>query len=1065
MIISNDNKYRGQQGQALKLDEYSNVELPFIEQLKQLGWDKEHNEVIQLQLQQKPEDSYRTSFAQVLLVPKLAEALGRINPFLTSAQIDEVVRKLSSFTSSNLIENNERVLSLLLENTTVGHNEQTGELSPTVKYIDFDNPSNNTFTAISQFKINIAGTEKHILPDIVLFINGIPVVVVEAKSSKVKEPIDEAIDQLLRYSEQRDAADEGCKELFYYNQFVITTCRTEARFGSITTHNKKHFYRWTDPYPLTLNDLAHGQSSPNDQQRLVAGMLAPQNLLDIIRVFTVFQVNDKGYKIKVVGRYQQFRAVKLATQRLLEGKNNKERGGIIWHTQGSGKSLTMMFMVRQMKLITKLASWKIVFVTDRTQLEEQLSSTGKSIGFNIKTAEYINPKTTPNGKSLKELLSSDNSDMIMAMIHKFQENGDLEGLGIFPVLNQSPNILIMTDEAHRSQFSMLAANLDRALPNATSIGFTGTPTDKTEQKYKDYIDKYTMREAIDDGVTLEIVYEGITHNAEVEDKQGMDAKFEDVFSDYNLTERLQILGFGTKDAYMESEVTIRDKAKHMVNHYLENIFTNGFKAQIVANSREAAVRYKVFIDEAIKEAFNDQVTYNFTKEDKEIISKLEIAVVISGSHNDKPHIKAFTNSSYHEKSIKRFKLPFGSTDEDDKSIDGNVGFIIVNNMLLTGFDAPIEQVMYLDRVIVEHNLLQTIARVNRVGPKGKEVGFIVDYVGVGHHLKRALDNYAEKEQQEIIDCLRDDKELFDALQLAYDDIMDFLKKYGLEDLQDSDAFFDTFYDEDVRYEYIKLFNKLTTAFNNVLPDKKALDYFRDYKSFAEINNLAQRHFMDERFSMKGIPPKLRKLVDEFLVSKGIEQTIEPISIISEDFGKDVKPYKSEKSQAAQVEHAIRHYIDINLDEDPELFASFSKQLHDILEEFKGNWKKIYEELLKLREKIKDREKEITYGLDRKKQMPFFRIFKKDLFDNRDLDEDEIAKMVALTQDISNTISTEIRLKGFWNSVPAQNKLKEELKKILISKEYFQMPNMFTKHSEIISRLLEHSKKNHSTIIG
>lgn len=1065
MIISNDNKYRGKQGQVLKLDEYSNVELPFIDQLKQLGWNADNNEVIQLQLQQKPEDSYRMSFTQVLLVPKLSEALEKINPFLTSPQIDEVIRKISSFTSSNLIENNERILNLLLENTTIGHNEQTGELSPTVKYIDFDNPQNNTFTAISQFKINITGTEKHILPDIVLFINGIPVVVAEAKSSKVKEPIDEAIDQLLRYSEQRNAANEGCKELFYYNQFVITTCRTEARFGTITTHNKKHFYRWTDPYPLTLNDLEHGQSSPNDQQRLVAGMLTPQNLLDIIRIFTVFQVNDKGYKIKVVGRYQQFRAVKIATKRLLGGINNKERGGIIWHTQGSGKSLTMMFMVRQMKLITKLASWKIVFVTDRTQLENQLSSTGKSIGFNIKTAEYINPKTNPNGKSLKELLSSDNSDMIMAMIHKFQENGDLEGLGIFPVLNQSSDILIMTDEAHRSQFSMLAANLDRALPNATSIGFTGTPTDKTEQKYKDYIDKYTMREAIDDGVTLEIVYEGITHNAEVEDKEGMDAKFEDVFSDYNLTERLQILGFGTKDAYMESEVTISDKANHMVNHFLENIFTNGFKAQIVTNSREAAVSYKVFIDKAIQEMISALEHNNPMLIDIEMLKKVETAVVISGNHNDKPHIKAFTNNSYHDRAIKRFRLPFGSTDEDDKSIDGNVGFIIVNNMLLTGFDAPIEQVMYLDRVIVEHNLLQTIARVNRVGPKGKDVGFIVDYVGVGHHLKRALDNYAEKEQQEIIDCLKDDKELFDALQLAYDDIMDFLKKYSLEDLQDSDAFFDTFYDEDVRYEYIKLFNKLTIAFNNVLPDKKALDYFRDYKSFAEINNLAQRHFMDERFSMKGIPPKLRKLVDEFLVSKGIEQTIEPISIISEDFGKDVKPYNSQKSQAAQVEHAIRHYIDINLDDDPELFASFSKQLEDILEEFKGNWKKIYEELLKLREKIKDREKEVTYGLDRKKQMPFFRIFKKELFDNRDLSEDEITQMVSLTQEISNTITTEIRLKGFWNSVPAQNKLKEELKKILISKEYFQIPNMLGKHIELISRLLEHSKKNHFTIVG
>ncbi|AJW63102.1 Type I restriction enzyme EcoR124II R protein [Elizabethkingia miricola] len=1065
MIVSNDNKYRGQQGASLKLDEYTNVELPFIEQLKQLGWDTDKNEVVQLQLQQTPEQSYRTSFSQVLLIPKLKEALETINPFLTSIQVEDVIRKISLFSTPNLIENNEQILHLLLENTTVGRNEKTGELSPVVKYIDFENPQNNIFTAISQFKINIAGTEKHIIPDIVLFINGIPLVVVEAKSAKVKEPIDEAIDQLLRYSEQREANDEGCKELFYYNQFVITTCRTEARFGTITTHNKKHFYRWTDPYPFTLNDLAHGQSSPNDQQRLVAGMLAPQNLLDIIRIFTVFQVNDKGHKIKVVGRYQQFRAVKLAIDRLLTGKNNKERGGIIWHTQGSGKSLTMMFLVRQMKLIPKLMSWKIVFVTDRTQLESQLSDTGKSIGFNIKSAEFINPKAVPNGKSLKELLSNDNSDMIMAMIHKFQENGDLEGLGIFPLLNQSPNTLIMTDEAHRSQFSMLAANLDRALPNATSIGFTGTPTDKTEQKYKDYIDKYTMREAIDDGVTLEIVYEGLTHNAEVEDKEGMDAKFEDVFSDYNLSERLQILGYGTKDAYMESETTIRDKANHMVEHYLENIFTNGFKAQIVANSREAAVMYKTFIDKAIKNTISKLEEHNPMLINIEMLKNIETAVVISGSHNDKPHIKAFTNNVYHKRAIKRFKLPFDSTDEEDTSIDGNVGFIIVNNMLLTGFDAPIEQVMYLDRIIVEHNLLQTIARVNRVGPKGKDVGFIVDYVGVGHHLKRALDNYAQKEQEEIIACLKDDKELFDALQLAYEDIWEFLKKYGLEDFEDTDAFFDTFYDEDIRYEFIKLFNKLTTAFNNVLPDKKALDYFKDYKSFAEINNLAQRHFLDERFSMKGIPPKLRKLVDEFLLSKGIEQTIEPISIISDDFQKDVRPYKSEKSQAAQVEHAIRHFIDINLDEDPELFASFSKQLEDILEEFRGNWRKIYEELLKLREKIKDREKEVTYGLDRKKQMPFFRIFKKDLFDNKDLTEDEIAKMVALTQDVSNTIATEIRLKGFWNSVPAQNKLKEELKKILISKEYFQLPNMLKKHIEIISRLLEHSKKNHFTIIG
>ncbi|MEZ7494418.1 HsdR family type I site-specific deoxyribonuclease [Leeuwenhoekiella aequorea] len=1060
MILSNDNKYRGNLGSTLKLDEYSHVEKPFLEQLAGLGWD-----VLELQMQQQPEQSFRTSLSEVVLKPKLREALVKINPFLTDAQVDELERKITTFQKNSLLENNQQVLHYLLENTTVSKNEQTGELSPTVRFIDFENLENNSFTAISQFKVVVTGTDHHIIPDMVLFVNGLPLVVVEAKSSKVKEPIPEAIDQLMRYSEQRGDTGEGNKELFFYNQFLVTTCRTEAKFGTITTKIEKHFYRWTDPYPKTLNDLVHGKSSPNDQQRLVAGMLDPRNLLDIVRVFTAFKTDDKGRKIKVVGRYQQFRAVKIATQRLIEGKNPIERGGIIWHTQGSGKSLTMMFMVREMKLRPELMSWKIIFVTDRTQLEEQLSDTGQSIGFTIKSANFINPKNPANGQSLKELLSNDNSDLVMAMIHKFQENGDLTGLEIFPELNKSSNILVMTDEAHRSQYSLLAANLDRAMPNATSIGFTGTPTSKTEKKYKDYIDKYTMRQAIDDGVTLEIVYEGFTHNAEVEDQKGMDDKFADVFSDYQLTERLQILGFGSRDAYLDNMNTIKEKAKSMVNHYVEHIFSGGFKAQIVANSRIAAVRYKAAIDEALKNKIAELFVDNPMLVNMEILQTLETAVVISGSHNDELEIKAFTNGDYHKKSIKRFKLPFGSTDEEDKNVNGNVGIVIVNNMLLTGFDAPIEQVMYLDRVIVAHNLLQSIARVNRVGPEGKDKGFVVDYVGVGHHLKKALDTYAEKELQEIIDCITDDDAELSELIKAHKDIWNFLKVYDLEDLLDSDAFFDVFYDEDIRFEYIKLYNTLTSCFNNVLPRKEALDFFNDWKAFTEINALANKHFRDGRFSMKGIPPKLRAIADEYLISKGIEQKVAPISIIADDFFDKVKTKKRTKTKAAQVEHAIRHFIDINIDEDPELFASFAKALEEILKNFKGNWKVIYEELEKLREKIRNREKEETYGLDRKKQMPFFRIFKAELFDNRDLSEDEIARNVSLTQHIFNMVANEIRLTGFWDSTPAQLKLKAELQKMLLSPEFKDLPNIIIKRSEIISRIMELAKTNHFKIIN
>jgi len=243
MILSNDNKYRGNLGNTLKLDEKSTVEKPLLDQLIGLGWNSGDNEVIELQMQQTPKQSFRSSFLEVVLLPKLKASLKKINPFLTDNQLDEVVRKITTFTKSSLIENNQQVLNLLLENTTVSKNEQTGELSPTVRFIDFDNKDNNIFTAISQFKVKISGTDHHIIPDVVLFINGLPIVVIEAKSPKVKEPIPEAINQLLRYSEQRGITGEGNRELFYYNQFIITTCRTEAKFGTISTHTPKYFYR------------------------------------------------------------------------------------------------------------------------------------------------------------------------------------------------------------------------------------------------------------------------------------------------------------------------------------------------------------------------------------------------------------------------------------------------------------------------------------------------------------------------------------------------------------------------------------------------------------------------------------------------------------------------------------------------------------------------------------------------------------------------------------------------------------------------------------------------------
>jgi len=426
------------------------------------------------------------------------------------------------------------------------------------------------------------------------------------------------------------------------------------------------------------------------------------------------------------------------------------------------------------------------------------------------------------------------------MIHKFRETDLAEA---FPELNASPNILVMTDEAHRSQYALLGANLDKAIPNAARIGYTGTPIDKTERVFGDYIDKYTMRQAIEDGVTLEIIYEGRTHNAEVVDNTGMDTAFADVFSDYNLQQRLEILGYGSRDAYLEAESTIAAKARDMVAHYLEHVFPNGYKAQVVATSREAAVRYKAAIDTALKEAIERLTTDNPLHIDLDRLWKLVADVVISGSHNDLPHLKEFSDSSRHERTIKSFKLPFGGEDE---GVTGDIGIVIVNNMLLTGFDAPIEQVMYLDKVVIEHNLLQAIARVNRVSGATKEKGYIVDYVGIGHNLKKAIDIYDEKEQQEVLDTLSFPEDELRELQADFKAVTGLLNKHGLTDLNDHDAFFDLFYDEDIRFDFMIAFKKLTRSLNLVFPAKEALEYLPVYNALTEINVLAGRHLDDQQ---------------------------------------------------------------------------------------------------------------------------------------------------------------------------------------------------------------------------
>lgn len=440
-------------------------------------------------------------------------------------------------------------------------------------------------------------------------------------------------------------------------------------------------------------------------------------------------------------------------------------------------------------------------------------------------------------------------------------------------------------------------------------------------------------------------------------------------------------------------------------------------------------------------------------------------VVISSGHNDLPHIKAHSESHKNKEKIDSFKVPFG---ESKDGIVGNVGILIVCDMLLTGFDAPIEQVMYLDKIIMQHNLLQAIARVNRVYDEDKKKGFIIDYVGIGHHLKTALDIYFEKEKEEIISCIQDSTELFQELETAHKEVWKVFQEQGITDISDSDMFYDAFYDEDVRYKFLDAYKRFISAINNVFPRKEALTYVNDMFRFTEIKVLAAQHLRDKRLSMRGIPEKLRGITDEYLTSKGIEQKIEPISIMDEKFFDHVQLKQRTRTKAAEIEHAIRHFIEININEDPELYASFAKTLMEILRDLQDNWDEVYRRLEELRKRIINTANEPTYGLHKKKQMPFFRILKKELYgEHETLAEDAISLLVGATTEIFDKARLEIDSIGFWRNVPAQAKLKGEIVDILISQErgfIHSLPDVFKKRNEIATRIMELSKSNHDIIL-
>lgn len=1104
------------------MSEYNNVEKPFLDQLAALGWT-----VIDQgpAIPSDPIISLRSSFREVTLRDVFVTSVSQVNltdagePWLTPEQLAKLHDEIMGQPGNSLREINERVQQLLYR-IQVDRNEVTDEEDPNVALIDFDNPEKNIYHAINQFRIDTpCGVKDFIIPDIVLFINGLPVVVVECKdlNSFETNPMAEAFKQLMRYSEQRvETAKAGLKEgepkLFYTNQFVIRTDGDQCQFGTVTSTNEEYFYPWRDIHPEQYRKYDPPLGKERQQELLIQGMLPKATILDIIRNCTVFM--DVGSsRAKIVCRYQQYRAVVKIIDRLRTESTGDDRSGVVWHTQGSGKSLTMVFVIRKIRRCDDLKDFKICLVTDRSKLEEQLA----------KTAQLSNETVTEisSREEVHEKLSTDSSNLNMVMMHKFYER-DQKGPDYlesalkvprfenFGVVNESDKILLMIDEAHRTQANDLSDNLFGAFPNATRLAFTGTPLiqvhnknareHKSKARFGSYIDKYKLQDSVKDGATIQILYEGKTTDGKIDQKEKFDAKvdnlaqshvesqlrkasnqevirkeaqskgveFEDLLQK-RTNEEIRNLKkkWGTTGDLQEADDRIEKIAEDIVDHYIANILPNEFKAQVVCSSKMACIKYKKYIDAMLAkrlaaEEAKPEAPVDYLRQpapaivakkhddalmisaeplagqrteasdqyrDPELCRRLSMllsAVVISSDGTNE--LAVFVDARKHARSVNAvasFKSEF-HFDKPDRKENAGLAFLIVCDMLLTGFDAPIEQVMYIDKKVKSHNLLQTIARVNRVAT-GKDRGYIVDYIGLSHHLKEALSIYAGEDEADPDVSLQSIAEEIPRLESRFNRLIQLFQNNGVSKIEGfanqtiNDPKEDYLVMElaiekmaDIRQRanfevYLKTFYQ---SLDIILPKPAANKYKIPARRFGYLLIKVRDRYKDDGLNISNIGGKVKSLIDEHLISLGVNPKIPPVELLSPKFIAELEKNTSSKAKASEMEHAIRKHCRIKFDEDPVFYRNMSEKLEVLLQQHKENWDDLCEELLGLRTSAEEGRVGTEAGVE-SKAGAFYALIVQEAFGAKEPPKAHAEKVKSLANLVVKQLQSTIYKANFW----------------------------------------------------
>ena len=965
--------------------EASESELPALEQLVNMGYEYK----TQAELNRT-----RKKYSEILLYDRLEEALKRLNPEIDEEGIQDALSQLEESRYPHHlppVDTNEKIRAKLiglsqtggLDPVVVTQNFGDGPEQKVVKIFDFENIDNNDFIVTNQFKVQ--GFKNPIFPDVMIFVNGIPLVIIECKDPTIPRPIEQAFEKNFTHYQN---PGQGYEKLFFYNHCMIATCGTLARVGTLESHIN-YYARWAEAYPFSEEDVKKfGNGRAREQEILIAGLLSKQNLMNHLQNFVIYETIN-GQKIKKVGKHQQFRAVSKSMNRLKEDEDIKDKGGVIWHTQGSGKSLSMLWFASQ--LMYKFGNPPIVIITDRKQLDKQIHETFKSCGFPT-------PIRAKSGKHLGELLENARGKTIMTIIDKFSTETKI---------HTDEKVICLVDEAHRSQFKVNAEQMRVAMPNAVFFGFSGTPIDKNDKSvyrvFGPMLDKYGFKESQADGATLPIRYFGKLPELFVEGGDTIEQVFDRVIGQDKTisSEMLEKLKkqYVTKGKIAEAPSRIKRIALDIVTHYTTHIEPNGYKAMIVASSREAAVLYKKELDKLNAPASKIIMTSNLGETGKD----------------DQSWDDYYLSSEQREAESEKFK----SADDPTK-------ILIVVDMLLVGYDVPICQVLYLDKGIREHNLLQAIARVNRPYDEPKTFGLIIDYSGITKELQEALEMF---EQQDIEGALDPIDDLLKQLEYRHLDVMKYF--VGI-DRKNYDSIIERFEPIDTREKFEYDFKMFSKALDAVLPDKEADPYLADFKFASEARQLVRTRFDGVKPSIKPYAKKIQQLIDEHIRSLNISNLVNPMEISYENFMAFVKKeVKSDRAKAALIKRRAISVIDEFAPNNPAFYESLRERLERIIVEEAERRKKNADYFANPEEYMEIYQEALSEEKERKKVFDDYEAnrFEFALYGELNKKKDR-KESIEITKKIFSKISSETELVGWKNKVSVEKNIRAALYEIL-----------------------------------